>query len=74
MKIILASKSPRRKEILSMITNNFEIIVSNVEEKIDEKFHITTYNCECGEISVENKESHTFENGKCVCGFIEVSQ
>ena len=37
MKVILASKSPRRKEILSMITNNFEIIVSNVEEKIDEK-------------------------------------
>ena len=37
MKVILASKSPRRKEILSMITNNFEVIVSNVEEKIDEK-------------------------------------
>lgn len=37
MKIILASKSPRRKEILSMITNNFEVIVSNVEEKMDEK-------------------------------------
>ena len=37
MKIILASKSPRRKEILSMITNNFDVIVSNVEEKISEK-------------------------------------
>lgn len=37
MKVILASKSPRRKEILSMITNNFDIIVSNVEEKIDKK-------------------------------------
>ena len=37
MKIILASKSPRRKEILSMITNNFDIIVSNVEEKLSEK-------------------------------------
>jgi len=37
MKIILASQSPRRKEILSMITNNFEIIVSNAEETIDQK-------------------------------------
>lgn len=37
MKIILASQSPRRKEILSLITNNFDVIVSNVEEKIDKK-------------------------------------
>lgn len=37
MKIILASQSPRRKEILSMITNKFEVIVSNVEENIDKK-------------------------------------
>lgn len=35
MKIILASKSPRRKELLSMITNNFEVIVSNVEERVN---------------------------------------
>lgn len=37
MKLILASQSPRRREILSMITNNFEVIVSNVEENIDKK-------------------------------------
>lgn len=37
MKIILASQSPRRKEILSMITNKFDVIVSNVEEKLDKK-------------------------------------
>ena len=37
MKIILASQSPRRKEILSMITNNFEVSVSNAEEVIDKK-------------------------------------
>lgn len=37
MKIILASKSPRRREILSMITDNFEVIVSNVDETIDKK-------------------------------------
>lgn len=36
MRIILASKSPRRKEILSMITNNFEVIVSNADEKLEE--------------------------------------
>ena len=35
MKLILASGSPRRKEILSMITNNFEVIVSNCKEEID---------------------------------------
>ena len=28
MRIILASKSPRRKELLSMITKDFEVIVS----------------------------------------------
>ena len=35
-KIVLASKSPRRKEILSMVTNDFEIRVSNADETIDE--------------------------------------
>lgn len=35
MKIILASASPRRKELLELITKNFEVIPSNVEEKID---------------------------------------
>lgn len=33
MKIILASKSPRRKELLSLITKNFEVIVSNTDER-----------------------------------------
>ena len=37
MKIILASQSPRRKEILSMITDKFEVIVSNAEEIMDKK-------------------------------------
>ena len=37
MKIILASQSPRRKEILSMITNKFEVIVSNADETLDKK-------------------------------------
>ena len=36
MKIILASKSPRRKELLSRIVRDFEIIVSDVDESVDE--------------------------------------
>ena len=36
MKIILASASPRRKELLGLIVPNFEIYVSTVEEKITE--------------------------------------
>lgn len=34
MKLILASQSPRRKELLSLITQDFEVQVSHVEEKI----------------------------------------
>ena len=45
MRIILASKSPRRKELLSMITKDFEVIVSGSEEVVNEElkpseFHI----------------------------------
>ena len=36
MKLILASKSPRRKELLSMITKEFEVIVSGSEEIVNE--------------------------------------
>ena len=36
MRIILASGSPRRKELLSLIVKDFEIIVSGVDEKIEE--------------------------------------
>ena len=35
MKIILASKSPRRKELLTQIGFEFEIIVSDCDENID---------------------------------------
>lgn len=40
MKIILASKSPRRKEILEMLTKKFEIMVSDEEEILDDKLNI----------------------------------
>ena len=35
MRIILASKSPRRKELLSLITQEFEVIVSDADEQVD---------------------------------------
>lgn len=35
MRIILASGSPRRKELLQLITSDFEIIVSNIDETLD---------------------------------------
>ena len=34
MKTILASGSPRRKELLSLITQKFEIIVIGVDESL----------------------------------------
>lgn len=35
MKIILASKSPRRQELLSLITEKFEVVVSDFDEHVD---------------------------------------
>ncbi len=35
MKIILASNSPRRKELLKYITDDFSVYVSNVDEEYD---------------------------------------
>lgn len=36
MRVILASQSPRRKELMEAITKDFEIIVSNADEKLEE--------------------------------------
>lgn len=36
MKMILASGSPRRKELLKLVVPEFEVIVSNIEETIEE--------------------------------------
>lgn len=35
MKLILASKSPRRREILSMVTEEFTVKVSNADESVE---------------------------------------
>lgn len=40
MKIILASASPRRKELLEMIGIKFEVKTSDVEEKLEEDLNI----------------------------------
>ena len=39
MKYILASKSPRRKELLSEIVKDFEIITKDVDEGLSEDIH-----------------------------------
>ena len=40
MRIILASQSPRRKELLSLIVPKFEIMVSNQEETLNDKLSV----------------------------------
>ena len=40
MRIILASQSPRRKELLSLIVPKFEIMVSNQEETLNEALSV----------------------------------
>lgn len=40
MNIILASQSPRRKELLALIIPNFEVIVSNQEETLNDKLSV----------------------------------
>ena len=37
MRVILASGSPRRKELLKLVVPEFEIIVSNVDEKLEDE-------------------------------------
>ena len=44
--IILASKSPRRKELFSLITPDFEIIPAVVEERADKTLPPQEYVCE----------------------------
>ena len=36
MKVILASGSPRRKELLKLVVPNFEVKISNVNENLEE--------------------------------------
>lgn len=40
MRIILASGSPRRKELLSLLTPDFEVIISGADETLKKRFNI----------------------------------
>ena len=40
-------------------------------ENVDGEKHQIIEECECGEISIENSESHDFVDGKCECGATE---
>ncbi len=41
MKIVLASKSPRRKELLSLLDLDFEIITADIDETMDPSLPVT---------------------------------
>jgi len=41
LNIILASKSPRRKELLNKIISNFKIVEANIEEDYDSSLKLT---------------------------------
>ena len=41
MKIVLASKSPRRKELLSLLDLEFEIITADIDETMDPSLPVT---------------------------------
>lgn len=54
MKLILASASPRRKELLSLITDKFTISVADVDERLIEEEFISDANNLCEDGSVNN--------------------
>ena len=43
MRIILASQSPRRKELLNLMNVKYEVIVSNVDEKLEKGITIEDF-------------------------------
>ncbi|MBQ1389259.1 MAG: septum formation protein Maf [Clostridia bacterium] len=54
--VILASSSPRRKELLSYIFNNFDILPANIDENIDNDCSIELY----PELLAVRKARHAF--------------
>lgn len=57
--IILASGSPRRKELLSLITENFKIIPADIDENICEEVELLKQ----PQYLAEKKARFVFENG-----------
>ena len=64
-KLILASKSPRRKEILSMVTDVFEIRVSEADESIDKGTDVFDVP---RQLAVKKAESVLYNDGEIVIG------
>ena len=67
MKIILASQSPRRKELLKLIVPNFEILVSNEEEKLNSELSIEEQVIEIAYTKAKNVYNRT-EGDRIVIG------
>ena len=65
MRIILASKSPRRKEILSMVTTDFEIRVSDADETVDKNTDVFDVP---RQLAVIKSESVPYNNGELIIG------
>jgi len=62
MQIILASKSPRRKELLSLVVPNFEIMVSNEDEVLQEGLSIKEQAINLSYIKAKNIYNRTTGN------------
>lgn len=67
MKVILASQSPRRKELLKLIVPNFEILVSNEEEKLNSELSIEEQVIEIAYTKAKNVYNRT-EGDRIVIG------
>ena len=67
MKVILASQSPRRKELLKLIVPNFEILVSNEEEKLNSELSIEEQVIEIAYTKAKNVYDRT-EGDRIVIG------
>ena len=67
MRIILASQSPRRKELLSLIVPKFEIMVSNQEETLNEELSVEEQVTEIAYAKAKNVYDRT-EGDRIVIG------
>ena len=67
MRIILASQSPRRKELLSLIVPKFEIMVSNQEETLNEALSVEDQVTEIAYAKAKNVYDRT-EGDRIVIG------
>ncbi len=67
MKVILASQSPRRKELLALIVPKFEVIVSNQEETLNKKLSVEEQVVEIAYTKAKNVYNRT-EGDRIIIG------